>query len=98
MVVCGTNHYGKDRPSFSTYIDLPYEIGSCTVLGVGTVELEMVRGSTDPRTYKLVLENVLHTHRAPYNGVSISPPYVDGLVLMEFGRISVFSLTHEPLV
>lgn len=56
MVVCGTNHYGKDRSSFSTYIDLPCEIGSCTVLGVGTVELEMVRGPTDPRTYKMVLE------------------------------------------
>lgn len=41
------------------------------VLGIGTVNLQVVRGPEDTRTNTLVLENVLHIPEAICNGISI---------------------------
>lgn len=71
MLVNGTSHYAKNRSMFSSYCRAPCQIGLTRVLGVGTVNLETLRGPGDPRPYALQLENVLHIPEAVCNGISI---------------------------
>jgi len=79
VMVSGTSHYTKNRSSFSTYQRAPCEInqspfpsGPTLILGVWTVKLEMVCGPKDPKTYTLVLENVLHMPTTICNGINIT--------------------------
>ena len=71
ILVGGTNHYAKNRASFSTYRRVLCQVGNMRVLGIGTVNLQVVRGPEDTRTNTLVLENVLHIPEAICNGISI---------------------------
>lgn len=71
MLVNGTSHYAKNRSMFSSYCRAPCQIGLTRVLGVGSVNLETVRGPDDPRPYTLQLENVLHIPEAVCNGISL---------------------------
>ncbi|PLB55205.1 hypothetical protein P170DRAFT_432738 [Aspergillus steynii IBT 23096] len=72
IVVGGNCHYAKNRASFRTYRRAPGKIGGNKVLGVGTVELQVRRGSGDERTNTLVLQDVLHLPNARCNGLSVS--------------------------
>lgn len=73
-MICGTNHYARDRAAFTTYKPVqngPVEVGGLKVVGVGRVELQVPRSPNDPRTNTLVLENVLHEPNAICNGISM---------------------------
>ena len=75
MMICGTNHYARDRAAFTTYKPIqgpPVEVGGLKVIGVGRVELQVRRSPDDPQTTNtLVHENVLHEPNAICNGISM---------------------------
>lgn len=102
----GTNHYAKNRSSFSTYRRVPCGINSSVfpggptlILGVGTVKLEMVRGPTDRRTYTLVLENVLHMPTAIFNGICLGvlARQHDSMLVDSSNNTVTDKYTGEPL-
>ncbi|EAW08320.1 uncharacterized protein ACLA_030530 [Aspergillus clavatus NRRL 1] len=74
IVVDGNCHYAKNRSTFRSYRRAPGRIGRSRVLGIGTVELEVQRAPRDPRSNKLVLEDVWHMPDARCNGLS-APTY-----------------------
>jgi len=102
MMVSGSAHYARNRSSFSDYrrtrgqatLSTSPGAGVTQVLGIGTVKLNMIRGPDDPRTYTLVLENVLHIPSAICNGISISLLHVKYDVM---NRRVFDSRTKEPL-
>jgi len=59
MCVSGYS-YARDRDSFKTYRPIFKEIGSYFIIGVGSVELEVVRGLGDQRTHIITVDNVIH--------------------------------------
>ncbi|GFF29544.1 hypothetical protein IFM46972_02656 [Aspergillus udagawae] len=76
IVVGGNCHYAKNRSTFTSYRRAPGKIGRSRVLGIGTVELQVQRGPRDPRSNKLVLEDVWHMPDARCNGLSV-PKYTE---------------------
>ncbi|KAE8147862.1 hypothetical protein BDV25DRAFT_142340 [Aspergillus avenaceus] len=76
IVTGGNCHYAKNRATFRSYRRAPGKIGGSRVLGVGSVELRVRRGSEDERTNTLVLNDVLHMPNARCNGLSL-PKYQD---------------------
>ncbi|KAF7597090.1 hypothetical protein BBP40_010564 [Aspergillus hancockii] len=74
IVTGGNCHFAKNRSAFRNYRRAPGKIGGSRVLGVGSVELRVRRGSDDDRTNTLVLDNVLHMPNARCNGLCL-PKY-----------------------
>ena len=66
IVTNGDYHYAKNRSSFKEYRRIKAKVGLTRVIGIGTIELQVER--KDSTTYKLVLEDVLHTPSAICNG------------------------------
>ena len=70
MIVSGSCHYAKNRSSFTEYRRISGTAQGATVLGIGTVKLQVRRSPTNSDTHTLTLENVLHIPSAICNGFS----------------------------
>lgn len=68
MILIGSANYAKNRSSFKTYRQIQGTAGGASVIGIGTVELEVRRSPTSTETGPLILENVLHIPSALCNG------------------------------
>lgn len=65
--------YAKNRSSFKTYRRIrKVKLSSgIDVLGLGTVELDVLRSPNSTESHTLILNNVLHTPNAICNGIMI---------------------------
>ncbi len=89
MIVSGDCHYAKNRSSFRTYRRFQGTAQGATVIGIGTVELEVRRSPTKGSgTHTLVLKNVLHIPGALCNG--FCPMLLDGAQSWSRGFVQGF--------
>lgn len=98
------HHYAWDHSTFDTYHVTGTQVSSrsipLTVPRIGTVTLELVRSPNDPRSYTLVLKDVLHIPTGLYNGIIITPSVVKAhnFAFIYFELTEVFNSTTGELL